>query len=164
LFVVLTALVLTSAAQTESPAKSKEDISAERRAMDTALFNTLREVINRGVDLYNEGNSAGCYRVFEGSLRTIGPLLKHHPAMQKMIDRSLGSAERDPVAWRRAFTLRRALDKVRAELNPKKKPSERAPSLRPEDRKGKKPDSHKEAEKLPLPHIEQDDQDDKNER
>src|SRR5947209_7297591 len=98
--VVLAAIVLISASQADGPENGKPEdaVAAGRRAMDTVLFHTLRDVINRGVDLYNEGNSAGCYRVFEGALMTVRPLLKHRPEVQKMIAQQLASAERDPVA------------------------------------------------------------------
>jgi hypothetical protein len=138
LLVVLAALVLTGAAQAD---RGKKDEAAERKACDAVLYKTLRDVINRGVDLYNAGDPAACYRVYEGSLATIRPLLAHHPDLQKMIGQSLASAERDPVAWRRAFTLRNALDKVRAELSPGKKTSKSE-----DDR----------SEKLPAPQTDQD--------
>src|SRR5213593_4712224 len=76
------------------------------KASDATLFGTLRDVINRGADLYNGGDPAACYRLFEGSLMSIRPLLEHRPELQKSIARGLASAERDPLTWRRAFTLR----------------------------------------------------------
>jgi hypothetical protein len=138
LLVVLAAIVLTSAAQAD---RGKQDEAAERKACDAVLYKTLRDVINRGVDLYNGGDPAACYRVYEGSLATIEPLLAHHPDLQKVIARALASAERDPVAWRRAFTLRNALDKVRAGLKRGTKPSKID-----DDRR----------EKLPQPQTDQD--------
>ena len=171
-FVVLAAIVLTSAARADVPDREKkeEGQTAERKALDALLYTTLRDVINRGVDLYNAGNTAGCYRVFEGSLLTVRPLLGHHPEAQKIISRSLTGADRDPVAWRRAFTLRDALDKVRAELSPRKKRDEKV-SPPPDNKKPapprdneKKPETKKEEEKLPRPRIEEDNQGDKDER
>ena len=50
------------------------------------LHDVLRTVINRGADLYNKGEWSGCYRLYEGSLLTVKPLLKHRPALQKAIN------------------------------------------------------------------------------
>ncbi len=165
--IVLAAVVLTSASQADSPDKGLLDpaaaqrpdhghspvcqqsadkglldpSAAQRKAADTVLYNTLRDVINRGVELYNAGDPAGCYRLYEGSLRTIAPLLEHHPKLPKIIKEYLARAEGDSYTWRRAFTLRAALDKVRETINPNPPP-----------------------EKLPRPRVELDDQADKPER
>lgn len=92
--------------------------AAPPKPADDTLFVTLKVVINRGADLYNGGDPSACYRLYEGSLMTIKPTLDRYPELQKAIARGLGAAEKDPVMWRRAFTLREVLDKVRAELNP----------------------------------------------
>src|SRR5437667_126947 len=67
---------------------------------DTAIYNSLRDVINRGADVYNRGDPAGCYRIFEGSLTTLKPLLGHRPDLQKVIGTALANADADPVVWR----------------------------------------------------------------
>jgi hypothetical protein len=156
-FAALVVLVAATVALTQVPDKGKADNAAERRPADGVIFSNLRDVINRGVDLYNAGDAAGCYRLYEGSLLTVRPFLDNHPDLQKTIATALTAAERDPLTWRRAFTLRSALDKVRAELNPKKKPrkdtdEDKVPAPRPEDKKkadettGKKP-GEKDAKK-----------------
>jgi hypothetical protein len=89
--------------------------------VDKAIFDSLRDVINRGAEVYNDGDHAGCYRIFEGALRSVKPLLSRYPDLQKLIGEKLTAAEGDPVVWRRAFTLRSALDKVREKLNPNPK-------------------------------------------
>jgi hemoglobin len=90
----------------------------DRKALDAALYNNLRDVINRGAALYNSGDQAGCYRLFEGALMAVRPLLAHHPDLQKAITDSLTSAEQDPMLNRRAFALRTVLDRVRDEIKP----------------------------------------------
>jgi hypothetical protein len=94
--------------------------SAEAKALDLKVFTTLRDVINRGADLYNRGEWSACYRIYEGSLMTLRPLIDHRPELQKAITAGLASAERDPLLWRRAFTLRNVIDKIRTEVGPKK--------------------------------------------
>jgi len=106
----------------------------ERKDVDALVFRGLREVINRGADLYNSGDMAGCYRLYEGSLVSVRPLLDHRPELQKAITTGVSAAERDAVVWRRAFTLRNVLDKIRSETNPKK-PADK----KPEEDKDRKP-------------------------
>jgi hypothetical protein len=133
---VLAAVVLTSTSRA-GPDRGAPP-ATQRKSTDTVLFNALRDVINRGAKLYNAGDPAACYRLYEGSLRTIRPLLEHHEKLPRLIDNALASAGEDPYVWRRAFTLRRALDKVRDRLNPSPK-LEQLPKL----------------EKLPLPQVEE---------
>jgi truncated hemoglobin YjbI len=91
----------------------------DRKALDVTLYNNLRDVINRGAALYNSGDQAGCYRLYEGALMAVRPLLDHRKKLQDDITTSLTQAEQDPMLNRRAFLLRSALDKVRDEVNPK---------------------------------------------
>jgi hypothetical protein len=93
----------------------------DSKAIDTMTFTTLRDVINRGADLYNSGDWAGCYRLYEGALMAIRPLLAHRTEMQKAIGDGLRNAEAEPVLYNRAFVLRRVIDKVRADINPNPK-------------------------------------------
>src|SRR4051794_36080533 len=110
-FAVLVVLAATTVALTQGPDKDKADkpeVAPERRTGDAVNFTNLRDVINRGVDLYNAGDAAACYRLYEGSLLTVRPFLDNHPDLQKTISTQLAAAERDPLTWRRAFTLRSA--------------------------------------------------------
>jgi truncated hemoglobin YjbI len=93
----------------------------DRKALDAMLYNNLRDVINRGAALYNSGDQAGCYRLYEGALMAVRPLLDHRKKLQDEITTGLTQAEQDPMLNRRAFLLRTALDKVRDEVNPKGK-------------------------------------------
>jgi hemoglobin len=100
----------------------------DRKALDTALYNNLRDVINRGAALYNSGDQAGCYRLFEGALMAVRPLLAHRPELQKAISDGLTGAEQDPMLNRRAFVLRSVLDRVRDGINPGGKAAAGAPA------------------------------------
>lgn len=92
----------------------------DRKAEDEHVFKVLREVINHGADMYNNGDKAGCYHLYEGALIALKPLLDHRPQMQKVIDTNLADAERMPNFADRAFKLREAIDKIRADIHPKK--------------------------------------------
>jgi hypothetical protein len=160
--ITLIAVALLGAAlttgQTAARDKGDEDTAGlDARAIDTLVLDTLRDVINRGADLYNGGELIGCYRLYEGALITVKPLLKHRPALQKAIGDGLVDAERNPVAARRAFVLRAVLDKVRKEVRPpkaekepgKKEPGKKEPETKEPEKKEpeKKEPEKKEPEK-----------------
>jgi hemoglobin len=103
----------------------------DSKALDGMIYTNLKEVINHGADLYNSGDWNGCYRLWEGALMTVKPMLAHHGELQKTIDTALTNARQDPMLYRRAFVLRTALDQVRTELKggapPKAKGTDKAP-------------------------------------
>ena len=118
---LLLAVGVLAAAGAARAAEDKPAGPGDTNALDTALYNNLRDVINRGAALYNSGDQAGCYRLFEGALMTIRPLLTGRKELQDAIAKGLTEAEQDPMLGRRAFVLRSVLDKVRDEINPKGK-------------------------------------------
>jgi len=103
----------------------------DAKALERQLYEVLKSVINEGADLYNKQNDhAGCYRLYQGSLLTVQPLLTHRPGLQKEITIGLDDADRQPTYERRAFALRKVFDKVRAELKPTEA-AVRSPSTKP---------------------------------
>lgn len=100
-------------------AAAQDDAPLDRKALDQQVYTTLRGVINRGADMYNAGDYAGCYRLFEGALLTVKPLIEHRPDVQKSIDRGMAEAARSPDMRRRAWALRGVLDGVRTDINGK---------------------------------------------
>jgi hypothetical protein len=83
----------------------------------TSLNDSLRDVINAGRKIFNEeGDYAGCYRMFQGSLMTVRPFVA--PDLQKKIDKGMTNAEKMGRFDDRAFELRRVLDEIRASLKP----------------------------------------------
>jgi len=92
----------------------------DRKALDEQIYKTLRDVINKGADLYNSGDQNGCYRLYEGALLALQPLLDHRPEMQKAISTGIEDARRNADLSRRAFVLRDVIDKVRNDIHPKK--------------------------------------------
>ncbi len=118
-FVIL-AVVLAAGSSGFARAADPEKVGLpnkeERKAFDDKVRKSLFDLINRGVDLYNANEWASCYSLYEGSLRTIAPLLDHHPDLQKAIAEGLKEAQTMPRADVQAFHLRKVLDKVRADL------------------------------------------------
>src|SRR5438552_15836859 len=58
---------------------------AGQKALDKQIRASLAKVINTGADLFNEGDRAGCYRLYQGSLLTLRPMLEHQPELHKAI-------------------------------------------------------------------------------
>ena len=91
--------------------------SGQEKRDPAALYESLREVINNGADLFNQqADYAGCYRLYQGSLLSIKPLLKAE--LQGEIDTAMIQAEKLPTFADRAFELRKMIDRVREQVKP----------------------------------------------
>lgn len=113
----------------------------DAKAFDKLVIDSLRSVHNKGADLYNEGKDfAGAYRVYQGALMTVQPLLAHRPEAQKLIDTGLEAAEKEADPARKAFLLHEAIEAVRKNL--------KAASAEPKkvEPPAKKPDEPKKVE------------------
>lgn len=91
--------------------------TAETRATDRIVYLVLKDVANRGADLFNKENDwTGCYRIYEGGLLTVKPFLAHRPDLQKAIDDGIADAEMRDQVIQRAFALRKVIDSIREDL------------------------------------------------
>ncbi|HJZ57992.1 MAG TPA: carboxypeptidase-like regulatory domain-containing protein [Gemmataceae bacterium] len=116
----------------------------DTKAFDKLVVDTLRDVHDRGADLYNtKKDYAGAYRMYQGSLVTVRPLLAHRPDAQKIIDDGLAAAEKEADPATKAYTLHKTIEDVRASL--------RGVSPKPSD--DKKPADKKSAETAPMPKV-----------
>ncbi len=109
------------------------------KSFDKLVVDTLRDVHNKGADLYNtKKDFEGTYRIYQGSLLTVRPLLAHRPDTQKQIDDALAAAEKEPSVAQKAFRLHEAIETVRSNLRggPAAKPEVKKP-------KDKKPEEVK---------------------
>ncbi|MFO0965994.1 MAG: hypothetical protein U0793_10480 [Gemmataceae bacterium] len=98
-------------------AKEPEKTTSDRTLKENELYYSLKDVINRGAKLFNEGSDhAGCYRVFEGALLTVRPYLSKK--LQEEVTAGLVKAAKMPSFTDKAFELRRVLDLIRAECQP----------------------------------------------
>src|SRR5207245_5317248 len=71
----------------------------------------------------NQGDYAGCFRVYEGALLTTRPLLGKYPELQKAIDQGLAEANSLPRMHDRAHALRRVIDEIRYTMSPDLRPA-----------------------------------------
>lgn len=85
---------------------------------DALIHNSLRDVITTGADLFNlKSDYLGCYRLYQGSLIAVKPLLK--PATQADVEKALAEAEKMTTFEEKANRLREVLDTVRDQTKPK---------------------------------------------
>lgn len=47
----------------------------DRASFDESIYQSLGKIINHGADLYNQGDLNGCYRLWEGTLMSLKPLV-----------------------------------------------------------------------------------------
>jgi hypothetical protein len=125
----------------------------DAKTYDKLVVDSLAQVHNKAADLYNEHKDfTGAYRMFQGALLTVRPLLAHQPNAQKMIDDGLAAVEKEPSVAVKAFKLHETIEGVRAFLKTggasttkpieTKKPAEKQP-INP-------PDTKKPEEKKPV--------------
>jgi len=98
--------------------------------MDKLLYESLKDMHNKAADLYNSGDSNGCYRMFQGGLYMARPLLAHRPDVQQIIDQGMQSAEKMPSIPQRARILHDTIEQVRTRVKPPGavKPAEPGPA------------------------------------
>ena len=102
---------------TGSVAFAADPPAVDTKTLDKTIIATLRDIHDRGADLYNQSKDySATYRLYEGSLLTVKPLLGHRPDVQKSIEAGLATANKDADPARKAFLLHEAIEKVRAEL------------------------------------------------
>jgi hemoglobin len=109
-----------------------QDGPLDRSEQDRRTARVVHECATIGSELYNKGNVEGCYRLFQGTLLAVQPMLDHRPKLAAAVKQALdkAAAMRDPASG--AFELRKALDAVQLETSasfiiPKKdKESEKA--------------------------------------
>lgn len=84
--------------------------------LDQTAVEVLKDLHNRGADLYNAADAVGALRMYEGALRTVTPFLAHRPKVQKTIEDGLADAFKLEGAKAQAFRLHEVIDQVRTDL------------------------------------------------
>ena len=84
---------------------------AEQLALDV-----LKDIHNRGAELYNRGDSAAAFRLYEGALRTASVFLAARPKIQKLIADGLEEVGKTEGPKIQAFRLHEVIEQVRGEL------------------------------------------------
>src|SRR5262245_7905217 len=84
------------------------DVPVERKINDRQIIDLLADIHNRGAALFNRGDMMGSYRLFEGSLRTIQPLLPGD--LQGEVTVGLVQAERQTDPTSKALALHELIE------------------------------------------------------
>ena len=91
---------------------AREDDDAAKKAMNARVNVAVYRTIDAGFRLFNANDQAGCYRVYQGSLTALLPLLDYRDDLKATVETALAESETIPDYAGRAFTLRKALDTV----------------------------------------------------
>jgi hypothetical protein len=145
------ALLGAAAFSLTGPAQAQKDGDDKDKAFEKSIDETIRKIIDHGADIYNKQTDYnGCFRLYEGALMALKPVLTKYPDLQQMIDEGLAGAYLRVRVDERAHALRVVLGKIRMTFNPNLRPVEG-------DKKGDAKDSKdaKKVEKLPDPSLAQ---------
>jgi hemoglobin len=115
----LAALLLVSNLTAQAPIAQSPQPS---KMGNPGLYEGLRDIINRGAELYNRGDPNSCYRLFEGALRAFRTDFAADQEIVRQINAGLADAERRPYAYERAQVLRHTLDGLLARAAPARAP------------------------------------------
>lgn len=109
-----------------------DDKPLDRLELDRRIVKSVYETALLGTDLFNnKGKHDECFRLYQGALLSLQPLLDHRPNLMKDVRDKLDKAA-GMKAVEGAFVLRQALDEIQNEI---------APGSRAEPKVGSKPDS-----------------------
>ncbi len=114
---VLSAIVVVLACGTLARAEEKP---LDRTELDRRVVKVVYEPALLGTDVFNAGKHDECYRLYQGTLLAVVPLLDHRPklvaAVKDKMDKAKGMKAADG-----AFTLREALDDIQHDIAPSPK-------------------------------------------
>src|SRR5262249_28083204 len=92
---------------------------ADKSALDRQLSDALKDMHNRAADLFNVTKDYnGAYRMFQGGLYVVRPLLNHRQDVQQILDQGLQEADRLASLPDRAMRLHKTIEDMRAKLRP----------------------------------------------
>ena len=95
----------------------------DRADLDKRIVMTVYESAVIGTDVFNKGGHAECFRLYQGTLLAVVPMLDHRPKLQAYVKGQLEKAAKMRPA-EGAFELRAAIDAIQSEITGKsaKKP------------------------------------------
>lgn len=133
---IMCALVLFASVSLAAEPADKQPAPAN---LDKQLIDVLKDLHNRGADLFNRGDALSAYRLFQGALHTTRAVLTHRPDEQKFIDEAVAAAERLPTIDERAFALHKTIENLRNRMKPAVAKDGPTPELLLPPREQKKP-------------------------
>jgi len=89
--------------------------------LDSRIVQAVYEAATLGTDIYNKGQIEGCFRLYQGTLLAIQPLLKEHRPKLALSVKAKMDRARTMKYEEGAFYLRSALDEIQNEIAPGQK-------------------------------------------
>ena len=105
-----------------------QDKPLERAEVDKRVVGAVYETALLGTDIFNKGDHGGCFRLYQGTLIAVAPMLDHRPKLQATVKQRLDRAKGMKAADG-AFELRTALDEIQNEIAPAKDKDKKAATL-----------------------------------
>jgi hypothetical protein len=133
---VLFTLIAGVLLSTSAPAADPPPAVTSHADLDKIAVDVLKDLHNRGADLYNSADAAGAAKLYEATLRAVSPFLVHRPKVQTAIADGLAEAAKLDGAKAQAFRLHEVIDQVRNDL---KSPPKADPEAKPEPAKPEPP-------------------------
>ena len=96
-------------ARAEEPAKPLDRADLDKRAAKVAY-----DTSKLGSELWTAGEVEGCFRLYQGALMALQPMLDHRPKLAALVKEKLEDAQTQRIE-KGAFTLREALDAIQKE-------------------------------------------------
>jgi hemoglobin len=98
-----------------------DDRPLDRADLDRRVVKAGYETAVLGTELFNAGKHDECFRLYQGTLLAVQPLLDHRPKLAASVLAKMDKA-RGMKAAEGAFVLRDALDEIQNEIAPGGKP------------------------------------------
>ncbi|MFO0851399.1 MAG: carboxypeptidase-like regulatory domain-containing protein [Gemmataceae bacterium] len=99
-----------------TPAAIGQPVPVPPADLDRLALDALKDVHNRGAELYNTHRPAECLAMYDGAVRAVRPFLAHRPAIQRQIDDGLADAGRAGEVRLQAFRLHEVIEEVRVAI------------------------------------------------
>ena len=85
---------------------------------DAKLSDTLKSIHNEGAKLFNAGDTAAAYYLFQGALQAVEPVLSGQPAVQRTIGDGLKRARTSHQCANGPGRLHEVIESVRQHIKP----------------------------------------------
>ena len=94
-----------------------DDRPIDRAEVDKRVVWSIYETALLGTDIYNQGKHDECFRLYQGVLTGIQPLLDHRPQLRESVKQKIERAKSLKGA-EGAFVLREAMDEIQNQIAP----------------------------------------------
>jgi hemoglobin len=94
-----------------------DDRPIDRGELDRRIVTSVYQTALVGTDIFNKGKHEECFRLYQGALTSLQPLLDHRPMLMASVKDKVDRA-RSMKPAEAAFVLREALDEIQNEIAP----------------------------------------------